>query len=77
MEFDRETDVLDIAGKIEMAERDACVERARNKPAMQATGVCLDQHCAEPLPDGQLFCGPECRDFYEKQQRMKRIQGQA
>lgn len=75
MEFDRETDVLDIAGKIEMAERDACVERARNKPAMQATGFCRDTSCLAKLPRGQLFCGTECRDYYEKQQRMKRIQG--
>lgn len=70
-------DEYDRATAIEEAEREACVATQRAKPAMQATGLCLDPHCAEPLPDGKLFCGPECRDFFEKQQRMKRIQGKA
>jgi predicted nucleic acid-binding Zn ribbon protein len=75
MEFEREKDMLDIASGIETAERDACVARACNQPKMQATGFCRDQSCGAPLPPGQLFCGTECRDFFEKKERMRRIQG--
>lgn len=70
-------DEYDRATAIEEAEREACVAKQRAKPALRATGFCLDAHCQEPLSDGRLFCGVECRDFYEKQQHMKRIQGKA
>lgn len=73
--FERETDPLDIAVVMETRERDACVAAQRAKPAMQATGFCHDPGCLAPLPMGQHFCGEECRDFYEKTQRIKRIQG--
>lgn len=69
-------DIYDQAQQLDDAERDACVAKQRAKPAMKATGSCLDPGCRAPLPEGQLFCGRECRDFYEKEERMKRIQGQ-
>lgn len=75
MEFERETDPLDIATTMETREREACVAAARKQPAMQATGFCREPACGEELPEGQLFCGEECRDYFEKVQRMKRIQG--
>lgn len=75
MAFEFEPDVLDQASNLESAERDACVKAAMNQPAMQATGRCREPGCQEELPEGQLFCGPKCRDLYEQQQRMKRIQG--
>ncbi|MDA8257956.1 MAG: hypothetical protein M0Z99_20415 [Betaproteobacteria bacterium] len=75
MEMEHEPDVLDRASNLESAERDACVAAQRAKPAMKATGYCLDPGCFAPLPKGQLFCGDECRDFYEKQERMNRITG--
>lgn len=75
MEFERAADVLDNASNLEAAERDACVAAARNHPMMQATGFCREPSCQEELPMGQLFCGPACRDLYEKQQRMMRITG--
>jgi hypothetical protein len=75
MEFERESDPLDIATTMETRERDACVKAAMNRPAMQATGFCREPKCHAVLPEGQLFCGEECRDYFEKVQRMKRIQG--
>lgn len=73
--IERETDVLDAAASLEARERDACVKAAMNQPAMQATGRCREPGCQAKLPKGQLFCGEECRDFWEKTQRMKRING--
>lgn len=75
MESEFEPDVLDQASNLESAERDACIAAARNQPMMQATGFCRETGCQEELPMGQLFCGPVCRDLYEKQQRMMRITG--
>lgn len=67
---------FDQAQELEAAEREACLARQRAKPGLVATGYCLDPGCFAPLPKGQLFCGEECRDFFEKQERMRRITGQ-
>lgn len=67
--------VFDLAQQLEEAERDACVAAQRSKPGLQATGFCLDPGCRTPLPEGQFFCGKECRDFFEQEERMKMIQG--
>lgn len=75
MEFEFHPDPLDVASTLEAAERDAGVKAARSKPCLIATGFCFDPGCQAPLPPGQLFCGAECRDYFEKQQRMQRIQG--
>lgn len=77
MEFERAPDVLDNASNLEAAERDACVAAQLAKPTMKANGFCHDPGCFAPLPKGQMFCGEECRDYFEKVQRMKRIQGKA
>lgn len=69
------TKAFDQAQELETAERDACVAAQRAKPAMKSTGYCLDPGCFAPLPKGQHFCGEECRDYYEKQQRMNDILG--
>lgn len=69
------TDVYDRAQQLDEAERTACEAAQRAKPGLKATGYCLDPGCFAPLPKGQLFCGQECRDFYEKEQRMRAIQG--
>lgn len=69
------TDIYDQAQQLDEAERDACVAAQRAKPALKPTGYCLDPGCFAPLPKWQLFCGEECRDFYEREARMKRIQG--
>lgn len=77
MEFEHAPDALDNASNLEAAERDACVAAQRAKPGLVATGRCLDPGCEAKLPPGQLFCGKECRDYYEKTERMKRITGKA
>lgn len=69
-------DIYDRAQKLDADEREACVAAQRAKPGMKATGFCQDPGCFAPLPKGQMFCGDECRDYYEKQERMKRITGQ-
>lgn len=68
---------FDQAQQLEEAERDACVAKQLAKPGLKATGVCLDPGCRAPLPEGQFFCGKECRDYFEKHQRMKEILGTA
>lgn len=75
MDLERETDVLDAAASLETREREACVAAQLAKPGLKATGYCLDPGCFAPLPKGQHFCGKECRDYYEKHERMQRIQG--
>lgn len=63
-------DEFDRATAIEEAEREACVARARNQPAMPPTGFC--HNCEEPLEGDLLFCpGGECRDDYEKRMRKR------
>ena len=69
------TDIYDKAQQLDEAEREACVAKQLAKPGLKATGYCLDPGCFAPLPKGQLFCGTECRDYYEKQERMKQILG--
>lgn len=68
-------DIYDRAQQLDEAEREACVAAQRAKPGLAATGFCRDPGCHKPLPEGQLFCGAECRDYFEKQQRMQQIQG--
>lgn len=69
------TDIYDRAQQLDEAEREACVAEQLAKPRLKATGYCLDPGCFAPLPKGQHFCGEECRDYYEKQQRMNDILG--
>ncbi len=68
-------DIYDRAQQLDEAERDACVAAQRAKTGLVATGFCLDPACHAPLPEGRLFCGGECRDYFEKHQRMKAILG--
>jgi hypothetical protein len=67
MEFEFEADPLDVASRLEAAEREACVAAARNRPSMPA--VCACYNCGEPLRPGLLFCDADCRDDYEKRQK--------
>lgn len=69
------TDVYDRAQQLDEAERAACEAMQRAKPGLKATGFCRDRGCGKPLPEGQLFCGPECRDYFEKDQQMRDIRG--
>lgn len=50
----------------------------RTRPKLRPTGLCLE--CEEELTtvDGDipaLFCSADCRDDFEKRERMRRING--
>jgi hypothetical protein len=50
--------------------RDAAITAARAGAApLRATGLCL--YCDEPAADGRRFCGPECRDGFEVERRVR------
>lgn len=60
--------------RIEQALDDALGEvRRAQEHGVKAVGACL--FCGEPLPDHMRFCGPDCRDDWEHEQRMKRLGG--
>lgn len=61
---------LDAAA--EHAERLLEAARAYRAPVgPKATGRCQDPHCDEEIDEpGRRFCGPDCRDAYEKWRRM-------
>lgn len=58
-------------------EQDMEVERryraAQEAAAAVATGACL--YCGEPLPVPQRFCDSGCRDAWDHEKRLKRMQG--
>lgn len=52
----------------------------RLKPRAIATGLCLECETDLPPPTGKypaLFCSTDCRDMFEKREKMKRINGNA
>lgn len=65
-EFDRaqELELLNLQQSLA-----AQAEIARATPKLQATGECLAPRCGEPLPAGQLFCGPACAQFHARYSR--------
>lgn len=50
----------------------AAVRRAQEH-RVTAIGVCL--YCGEPLPSPMRFCDADCRDGFDHEQRLKRMQG--
>ncbi len=58
-------DIADLASDsaeffFDLAQR----HRQETAPVIIATGYCLD--CDEALPAGQRWCGPECRDKWQR-----------
>jgi hypothetical protein len=43
------------------------------KAALPATGDC--HYCGEPVTDGRRFCDADCRDAWDYEARLKRMQG--
>ncbi len=43
------------------------------RQAVDATGECL--YCGEALADGLRFCNADCRDGWQHEQKLKRMQG--
>ncbi len=58
--------------KIAATISDAIAAASRFRPA-EATGGCL--FCATPLPLHLRFCDADCRDDYDREQRIKAIGG--
>lgn len=60
--------------RIEQAMDDALakVRRAQDK-GPRAVGVCL--YCAETLPAPMRFCDADCRDAWDHERRLKRMEG--
>lgn len=68
-------DDADRAGRqIENAVDDALAEARRGlRAGPEPRGACL--YCDEPLGPGRLFCDADCRDGYEHETRLRRMQG--
>lgn len=64
-------DEADRAQKLEEMEREAAL--THRNPELKAIGYCY--YCAEDLSPGFRFCGPECRDKYDEEQRIKKQNG--
>jgi hypothetical protein len=65
------SDPLDEAAEV----TEMLLQKALNTKAHvpEKTGFCLA--CEEPTPGA--FCSAECREFYEREQKLKAIRGQS
>ena len=43
-----------------------------HRPEHRATGGCL--YCGEPVPPGERWCDKECRDEWEKEEKVRERQ---
>lgn len=65
-------DIIDIAN--DAAETMLEAQRAVRKPTLKARGTC--HYCEDDVGLGKLFCpGEDCRNDYEREQRIKAMQG--
>lgn len=67
------TDIYDQATDKEMRDREIAIKaaRAQNQP-IAFTGQCLN--CEEVITRGR-FCDSECREDYERSEKMKHLSG--
>lgn len=67
-------DFSDHATLHEELMRDLALRMAANHaPDLPAVGVC--HWCDAIVSDGHRFCDRDCRDLYDKQKRMEKING--
>lgn len=67
-------DIYDQATHHEELMREIALKRAANHaPDLPAVGSC--HWCDASVPDGHRFCDRDCRDLYDKQKRMEKING--
>ena len=69
-------DLTDKASDYEEQARDAAISLARvaaQRARLPAVGQC--HHCGEEIAPQARFCGPECRDSYEFEQRQRSRSG--
>lgn len=65
-------DDIDVAQEQQQRLHDARIQDARARAGqleVKATGYCLS--CGEPLAAGLRFCDTDCRDDYQKINRMR------
>lgn len=67
-------DDIDIAQENQQRLHDARINQARSRAGqleVKATGYCLN--CDEPLASGLRFCDADCRDDYQKMNKMRGV----
>ncbi len=62
-------DLLDQAAEHQALIEEANIQRIRNQAGPIGVGYCLN--CRETLAPDHSFCDQDCRDDYNKRQRMK------
>jgi hypothetical protein len=67
------SDIVDDSNVIVDMFTEAAVKLARQDHFINRDGHCL--FCDESIEPTQLFCNRDCRDDYDKEQKLKRIQG--
>lgn len=68
------TDEFDRASALELAEREAAIERARRAAApLPFTGRCY--FCAEPVSEPARFCDADCATDHERERAALRRSG--
>ena len=64
------SDVFDQASEREERDREAAIAAQRNRTAV-LTDIGHCYFCGETHSDGRRFCDADCRDGYERQEKMK------
>lgn len=60
------TDLFDRATEREEMDRDLALQ-VRKPEGPRATGFCLE--CGEPVEECRRWCGPACRDSWQRRRR--------
>jgi hypothetical protein len=69
------SDPMDHATDVEERLRDYEIQKVREqaKVSTKYTGICL--YCGSTVDEPKLFCDEDCRQDYEFEQKMKKING--
>jgi len=67
------SDIADASDQLIETFTTAAIAHARRDTHLHSDGHCA--FCDEPVEIGLLFCDRDCRDDYEKQQRIRIISG--
>ena len=62
------SDSADLAADSHEIQINALISQRSAEPHLPIIGKC--HNCKEPLPKGERFCDADCRDDFEKRQRM-------
>lgn len=63
------TDLADIADRDGEFLHDLAMRELAMRPRLSPTGYC--HNCGEPVLEGDFFCDSDCRDDYERRERMR------